>query len=160
VDEATFRVMSVVLQLLTGVGLIGGAVFALWRYYDSTEKEFRKPLWERQISLYMSATRAAATLATREAGDSWNMARIEFWTLYHGELCIVEDEKVENAMVKFGDFLEAYERETDPDRKEKARKMLEEGALVLAHRCRESLGKAWQADLSGLTAKYTEYPEQ
>jgi hypothetical protein len=155
-DEATFRLLSLGTQLLTTAGLLVAAVVGLWRYYDATEKQFRKPLWERQIDLYMAATQAASTLATTDPErEEWAAARARFWNLFWGELCVVEDDRVEAAMVKFGEYLDAFEKAPGPDRP-KLREMLKECSIILAHRCRESLGVTWKADLSSLKAKYTQ----
>src|SRR5262249_12494010 len=95
-------------------------------------------------------------LATNDpAREDWATAKGRFWNLFWGELCIVEDDRVEAAMVKFGEYLDAFEKAPDAD-KPKLREMLKECSLILAHRCRESLGVTWTADLASLNAKYTQ----
>ena len=146
------------LASLIGIGLLVGGVFALWKYYDSIEKEFRSPLWERHVQLYMDAAKSASILATADEGDDWKAAKNRFYSLYHGELCIVEDDAVEGAMVEFKTYLEGYEAAKTPQLKARWKETLKSCSLILAHRCRESLGISWHADLDSLKAKYTNYP--
>lgn len=95
--------------------------------------EATKPFLERQLKLYTEATQAAATLATSEKTDDLDAAGKKFWSLYWGELALVEDEKVEAAMVQFGRSLDAG----------RVGQQLQQNSLDLAHACRDSLAESW-----------------
>ena len=147
-DESTFRRTTIALQIVSLFVLIVGGVFALWRYYDFTENDFKRPFWEKQIELYVQASGAASTLATAERGTNWDKARATFWKLYYGPLSIVEDEPVERAMVKFGKKLKEFEAGNGP------RSKLQNESLSLSHTIRESIGRDWKTKLGELKGKY------
>ena len=95
--------------------------------------EATKPFLERQLKLYTEATQAAATLATSKKADELDAASKKFWSLYWGELALVEDKKVEAAMVQLGRALEAGS----------VGNQLQQYSLELAHACRDSLAESW-----------------
>ena len=74
-------------------------VFGIYQYYRSNELTYRRPYWEKQLALYLEATSTAATLASTDDESAWNDARNNFWRLYLGPLCMVENAAVESAMV-------------------------------------------------------------
>lgn len=95
--------------------------------------EATRPFLERQLSLYTSVTQAAAILATGRSADDVAAASQTFWRLYWGELALVEDSRVEAAMVELGrrltDGCVAHD--------------LQVASLKLAHACRDSLADSW-----------------
>ncbi|MFT7772054.1 hypothetical protein [Roseateles sp.] len=95
--------------------------------------EATKPFLERQLKLYTEATQAAATLATSKVDSELELAGKKFWSLYWGELALVEDRQVEAAMVQFGRVLQSGG----------AGQELALASLQLAHACRESLAESW-----------------
>ena len=95
--------------------------------------EATKPFLERQLKLYTEATQAAATLATSKKPEELDVASKKFWSLYWGELALVEDKGVEAAMVQFGRALESGS----------VGQQLREHSLALAHACRDSLAESW-----------------
>ena len=95
--------------------------------------EATKPFLERQLKLYTEATQSAATLATSKKVDELDSASKKFWSLYWGELALVEDMKVEAAMVQLGSALEAGS----------VGDQLKQYSLELAHACRDSLADSW-----------------
>lgn len=95
--------------------------------------EATKPFLERQLKLYTEATQAAATLAVSEKPDELYRASERFWSLYWGELALVEDKRVEAAMVRFGRALESGG----------FGQQLQQHSLALAHACRDSLAESW-----------------
>ncbi|HEX4638682.1 MAG TPA: hypothetical protein VH170_04275 [Chthoniobacterales bacterium] len=136
--------------------LIAVAV-ALFQYRNSKKEEFRKRFWEEQYALYSKAVSAAALIATAKDFHSIAAAREEFWRLYWGALCMVEDREVEAAMVDFGEVLAEAEKAGDiSDRPAtgNARTKFRDAAYYLAHSMRESLSRTWQpvdlGKLSGL----------
>ena len=95
--------------------------------------EATKPFLERQLKLYTEATQAAATLATSKNRQELDAATKKFWSLYWGELALVEDKRVEAAMVQFG-------RALDTGSSDHA---LQKASIDLAHACRDSLAESW-----------------
>lgn len=95
--------------------------------------EATKPFLERQLKLYTEATQAAAVLATSGNPEELDVASKRFWSLYWGELALVEDKSVEAAMVQLGRALESGT--TGPP--------LQQYSLALAHACRDSLAESW-----------------
>jgi apolipoprotein N-acyltransferase len=125
------------LSVLGAVVAFGWGVFQFVATQDAREEtrriEATKPFLERQLKLYTEATQAAATLATSKNAEELDTANERFWSLYWGELALVEDEKVEAAMVQFGRALEAGS----------VGQQLQISSLALAHACRDSLAESW-----------------
>jgi len=80
------------------------------------DREFMKPLWEKQLATYFEASEAAATIATSSDSLERQRARDKFWMLYQGPLVIVESPAVAGAMKAFGQTL-AAETNASPDSK-------------------------------------------
>lgn len=95
--------------------------------------EATKPFLERQLKLYTEVTVAAATLSISDDPNEIEHSRKRFWSLYWGELALVEDKEVEAAMVKFGEAIEAGTSGIK----------LQQYSLQLAHACRDSLARSW-----------------
>jgi hypothetical protein len=95
--------------------------------------EATQPFLERQLSFYLEATRVAAIIAVSREENAVCLATHRFKELFWGELAMVEDERVEIAMLAFksalDDGLPAIE--------------LEQMSLGLAHACRDSLARSW-----------------
>jgi hypothetical protein len=72
-------------------------------------------------------------LATSKEKQETDAAIKRFWSLYWGELALVEDKRVESAMVQFGRALESDRTNTE----------LQQASLALAHACRDSLAESW-----------------
>jgi hypothetical protein len=139
------------LKLVGVVGAIGSFVWGVyqWRYKSERELaqdkveadriaatrklEATRPFLERQLKLYPEASQVAAILATSEDPSERSIASKKFWQLYWGELALVENQDVEDAMVDFG---KALVREAPlPE--------LQKLSLRLAHACRISLDRSW-----------------
>lgn len=125
------------------ITIIGSAIVFIWGVIqfsitqaalaETRHIEARKPFLDRQLQLYTEASKAASTLATSDDKEELSIAEKKFWSLYWGELALVEDSSVETAMVKFGRELQL---ERDPNR-------IKQLSLELAHACRNSLAKSW-----------------
>lgn len=72
---------------------------------ESRDREFMKPLWEKELELYFRATTAAATIATTKDRPKRDAAEREFWELYEGPLIVVESHSLSGAMKAFGQCL-------------------------------------------------------
>lgn len=135
--EITFESWLKIIPLVGGViAFIWGVVqFSIVQHEQAETRliEARRPFLERQLNLYTEATKAASTLATSSKSVEVETATEKFWALYYGELAMVEDKKVEDAMVRLGKALQAKESATS----------IRKSSLRLAHACRESLAESW-----------------
>lgn len=167
-DAPTASKWSAPLQHLSTLALLAGGIFALWRYSDTTARQFQRPLWDQQVNLYFETTRTTARLASLDPGPEWQAAANEFWVMYFGPLSIVENQGVEQAMVDFSAALETAAplaqmlaapaiQELAPDRTSDlaqrfatARAELQSASLGLAWACRDSLNANLDAGLPAL----------
>ena len=134
-----------------GLTALGGvAVFAvgLAQYVTTSAFSVRQPFLELQSRLCNSAAEHAARLASTCELSTWQKSREEFWMLYWGPLAIVEDvesksNRVEAAMVKFGDILKTIDAVSPP----LPIRSLEQPALEISHACRDLLASKWNAGI-------------
>jgi hypothetical protein len=89
------------LKTATLCGALVAAMWTLYVYSDSKQKEFYSSFWNKKMELYVGVSEAASTLATTESADEFVKARAAFWGYYYGRLSIVEDETVKVAMQVF-----------------------------------------------------------
>ena len=128
---------------IKALSLLGGVIAFCWGVLqfiatqnaqaETRRIEATKPFLERQLKLYTEATQAASALATSKKADELDAANKKFWSLYWGELALVEDKKVEAAMVQLGRALEEGS----------VGQQLQQHSLALAHACRDSLAESW-----------------
>ena len=116
--------------------------FELRQYYDQRkaeadkqEIEAAKPFLELRQNRYMETVQVAAVLSSPDVHtpDEIKKARKRFWELYWAELSMVEDAKIEGAMIKLGDSLNPNLNPTPQ----------QNAAYELAHALRDSLTKSW-----------------
>ena len=74
---------------------------------DARAQEFNKYVFERQTDLYFEAARTAATISTSNDKQAVKKAIDRFHSLYFGDLVIVEDRRVERAMIAFNRCLDS-----------------------------------------------------
>ena len=127
-------------KLFSILGAVATFAWGVFQYIENNKGqsesrriEATKPFLERQLKLYTEATQSAATLATSEEPSEKAASIKRFWSLYWGELALVEDEEVEAAMVALGKGLD---RQAPPAE-------LKQISLRLAHACRDSLALSW-----------------
>ena len=128
---------------IKALSILGGVIAFCWGVFqfiatqnaqaETRRIEATKPFLERQLKLYTEATQAAAMLATSKKPEELDAASKKFWSLYWGELALVEDKKVEAAMVQLGRALETGS----------VGQPLQQFSLALAHACRDSLAESW-----------------
>ncbi len=123
--------------------LVGAVVAFIWGAYQflTTQRgqaetrriEATRPFLDRQLKLYTEATQAVATLTTSSSKEELSSAKQRFWSLYWGELALVEDKRVEAAMVQLGRAIEQGKVGIE----------IQGLSLELAHACRDSLAESW-----------------
>jgi hypothetical protein len=142
--------MEILLSFLKDVAPIGAVITFVWgliQFNRTIELGFRKPYWEKLLTLYIQACSNAAILAQTNVESEWFAARNSFWTLYYGPLCLVEDQKVEEAMVKFGALLKVSNFSN------KNIEQLSDLSLGLAYACRNSIRADWKVPLEELVGE-------
>lgn len=117
-DEARHRWWDIVFKWIGLIALILSAMWTVHKYSQDRSDEFNKEqdarkadrasfLFQRQAALYFDASRAAATLASPADAKQRAEAQTRFEQLYWGELVVVEDRRVELAMIAFHRCLES-----------------------------------------------------
>lgn len=140
----------------TGVAVVG-ALIAVFSYLDAKDREIavarresQKPFLQRQLDLYFEATKITSTLATTDRSQDptgWEKSRNRFWQLYWGELALVEDKQVEQAMIAFGNSLQTVS--ANPAAQASTLSPL---AIDVAHACRDSIARSWDYELANVDA--------
>ena len=168
------------LPIVTALLAVAGFWFGIWQYFRSEEarqadarvaeqnrldqqraadetfrrnlkRETARPLWEKQLSLYIEAAEKAAAVATTDDDGARREAEARFWVLYWGPLAAVEDvglEKegkasIEAAMVRFGEAIKK-----DPEAHD--RPEMKRLALELAHAVRGAIAPAFDVQATDL----------
>jgi hypothetical protein len=132
-------VVSCILTLLTaGAGI--------WRFSIQQQQANRTPFLQKQLELSFLVSETASRLATETDSVEWEKARVMFWRLYWGPLSIVEDGRVETAMVSFGKLV--------PEEPVKDPKLpmttLQIPSYELAHVMRDLVLESWNVHLTPL----------
>lgn len=144
------------LSMVTAFVAVAALFLSLQQYYDqqkrndeAKEREFRKPFWEKQITLYFEASTAAAKIATlpRDHKES-KEAEERFWQLYWGPLVLVEDNDVKNAMIAYGNCLNGLTKECRSEDSQPSQ--LQSLSLDLANKFRASIGTSWDIRFDNL----------
>jgi hypothetical protein len=126
-----------VLAIIIGLAT---AFTTIWNYYDTRDRELKKPFYELQLKLYAQAIGLAGEIASKNTVSEENKA--EFRELYWAKLGMVENSFVDMAMVKFKNILESSNPRCDGKHT-----AFEIGALYLSHCAKKSLEKAWHVKL-------------
>lgn len=131
--ETTVKVISLAIAVSTFAWGVYQFSVGQKAQAETRRIEASKPFLEHQLAMYKEASRLASTIATTADEKKKAEALDRYWSLYWGELALVEDARVEGAMVRFGEALKA---------KADAR-TVQLLALNLAHECRNSLAVSW-----------------
>jgi hypothetical protein len=150
-----FELILRLLPSLTIMVTVLGFGFSVWQYNreqakgreaaerqaireaEASQREFMKPLLDKQQQLYFEAATAAATIASSSVPAQRKQAEDKFWTLYWGPLVMVESTDVSGAMKKFGWCLSGVEKCSPSD--------LQDRSLALASVLDTSILKTWNA---------------
>ena len=163
-DEATGRFWTTVFGGITALGLLAGGLYTVVEYLNAkqaeqrnaeaanrnfalqlklAELEAKKPFFSKLLELCSDATAAAAILANSKDPAEKKRAAQTFWKLYWGPLGIVEKQKVDEAMYKFGRCLNSL-CDGEP---------IENLSLKLAHACRDEISESWDLKLPDILDK-------
>jgi hypothetical protein len=133
---------------ISAMSAIGGAVWIVITYIRTQRDlaatklfEAKKPFTELRLKLYTETSQIAAKLVSSTYGDEkWIQAIYRFWELYWSELSMVEDARVEKAMVDVGSVIGKI---ADSGDKYPHRDELENAVYELAHALRDGLTPEW-----------------
>ncbi len=150
------KVMKFV-PLVTVIIAVAGFWFTVHQYNDQQaaaatkqaadrEQALLKPVWDRRLELYFSASEAAATMALSKDKTERDKAESKILQLYAGPLIIVEDPDVEVAMIKIYKCVTAEDSCDDAEKQRRSQ--------ALASRARDSIGKSYNIRLGDLKGKY------
>lgn len=107
--------------------------------------EFRKPLYEKRLNLYLEAVDSAAIIASSSSIEEQNKAKEKFMQLYTGSLHLVSDEKFAAAKVAFFKCLDWEDQcESENQRNTELRRLSQ--ALAIA--AQESITDTWFRSLA------------
>ena len=159
-------------KLLSAIGAICTFAYTYYTWRDKSRKEFEatradaahaaetrriettKPFLDMQLVRYTDAIRVVAALASSDDESTLRDARRDFWSLYYGELALVESPEVEAAMVAIGRAkrmigsqagpqAEATSELSERKRLEEEKRELQPLALNLTKAIRKSLDRSW-----------------
>ncbi|MEB2777469.1 hypothetical protein SYJ56_19295 [Algoriphagus sp. D3-2-R+10] len=130
--------------ILKAIGLLltlATILVGVWKYTDEQasqhEMEFKREIWQKQLNAYTEACKYSGLIANRpEVNFEENVGN--FGALYWGEMIMIEDEEVRDAMKEFYYALHDYH----PQDKNSQYK-LKVKADALAKACRESSKRSW-----------------
>ena len=105
---------DLVIKIVSALVAIAGTVFGVYQYYHHKDQERVLALRNRQLELYFKATNIASKFSQTSTPQDAEEVRKQFWEIYYGELSVVEDENVKQAMMNFGGALKAWERINAP----------------------------------------------
>ena len=140
-NEDTHRKWSIGIQALTALCVIAGGVIGLWRYFDTTSKQFQQPLWDRQIKLYFEVSEIVSTLGSTNNRNEWMSARVKFFKLINGPMCIVQDNKVQKNIASIANKLLQLKWKDieDSNKNGENRPPLEWESIMLSYALRDSI---------------------
>ena len=150
----SLKAWEVTIKGVSALAAIGTVFYGVWTYLDQRGLEIKQKKLEieamvrnsksvfltKQFELYVEAVAVVSRLATSYDYATRDTDLARFWELYWGELGMVEDQKVEGAMVKFRDILIKV---TDKIPSEENKKEMKDSSLNLAHCVSESLEDSW-----------------
>ncbi|MBX7166827.1 MAG: hypothetical protein K1X74_10820 [Pirellulales bacterium] len=117
------------------------------------QKDFQLQFFNKQMALYFDACECTGRLAAsadKQSPQDLEHEIEQFYVLYWGSRCAVEDVHVEQSMVKFEPALRAWI--AAPSAADLVRD-LKQSSYQLAHRCRDSLDKTFMLELGALSAE-------
>jgi hypothetical protein len=97
--QETVKFLAGIIQTLFIVLGGGWAVYTFATQQEAdikaTQRELARPYYEKQLSLYLDASRVVAHLAKQPTGREKEELEARFWELYWGELAFVESNDIE-----------------------------------------------------------------
>lgn len=132
--DLTFKVFGFLLSIAT-------VLIGVWKYTDEQsyqhDLEFKRKIWQKQLNAYTEACKYSGLIANQpEVNFDENYSK--FGGLYWGEMIMIEDDEVRDAMKEFYFAVNDFHPE-DINSKYK----LKFKAKALANACKESSKRTW-----------------
>jgi hypothetical protein len=102
--------LDLVLKIVGSLVAVAGLVFGVYQYRQQKDDKVVSQKTEQKSQYYSKATSIAAGFAQASTKPEAEDKRKQFWELYYGELSIVEDENVKQAMQNFGGAVKQWEK--------------------------------------------------
>ncbi len=122
-----------------------GAVWSFLTYEDKTRLEFQQPMVTKTIELCFEVSKLTGDMVS-DNGQHWSEDRAHFWSLYHGQLVLVENNELASAMVEYGNAV--------TEMTEAAHKNNSQLALHVSGACRKlidsMMATKWKLDPSAI----------
>lgn len=118
---------------------LGTLIWSVGTYGMNARREFEKPYYEKQMTLYFEISRVASTLATSHSEEERTKAYNRFLVLYWGEAYLVNNFEVERSMTHFYTQLVSSKDSVDRDDIEE----LQHLSYQLTRALRKSLSDTW-----------------
>jgi hypothetical protein len=148
-----------ILTLIPWLASVGAFVYGVWQYSDKKSQSNKEPFLKEQFQLCFRASDAAARLTSETDAKKWDEARLEFWRLYYGTLCIVESREVEKAMEDLGDRIPPPGAPV-PEKLPLGGDEFRDLSINLAHAARRLILRSWKIDLGRLAGEPPEPPKR
>ena len=116
---------------------------------ENAQRDFMKPLLDKQLSLYFEASATAATIVKTTDDAERKKAINNFWRLYYGPLVMVETTGVSGSMKSFGFCLDGTENCDE--------NVLRNRALALATSLQTALLNSWNMKPEDFTKDKFQY---
>lgn len=104
-DEETKRRWEVWLGIVGPLLTVAGILIGVWQFNVGEARkaayEHASKLWLLRLETYTSVAKLAGKIATASDDQSFSKAVDEFMSAYWGDMILVEDRNVEEAMLNF-----------------------------------------------------------
>jgi len=131
--------------LIAAAGAIVAFLFGVYQYADKKRQSNKETFLKEQLRLCLEASNAVARLTVEEE-EKWDEARRDFWRLYFGILCVVEDRHVAKAMITVGENIPKPGLPR-PIKTPISDEAFRKNSIKLAHEVRRLILASWQVKL-------------
>jgi hypothetical protein len=101
------------LALLAVIGVAAAVTWIIYVFFSEGTRYSAQQYYDLKLKLSVEAAKTAAQIATSDQPNTLRAAAIRFDELYWGELVLVEDSKLEGAMVQFRQLIAPDNKELD-----------------------------------------------
>jgi hypothetical protein len=122
------------------------------RQAKAHERESKRTYLEKQAEIYFEVVPLVSKLANAESAEVIEKGdERRFWQIFWGEIGMVEDTGVAQAMDLFGKSLDAFQGRIDNEKCAKKKRAI---SITLSHCVRKSLGDSWGVQLQDETLNW------
>ena len=106
--------LDLILKVVGTLLALAGLAFGMYQYVNYERREARVELNKQRRTLYEKATNVTSQFAGAETQQQAEELDRQFWSMYNGNLGIVENDGVKKAMQRFGGALRRWENANSP----------------------------------------------